>query len=619
LRALWFGSEASLIGHLHTPTGEARDLCVVICPVPFGYENICSHRALRVLADHLARAGIASLRFDFPGTGDSDGVHDVEAWLAAVGHAVATARRETGCSRIALIGAGFGGTIALAALDRGIDVDQLVMWGAPSRGRAWLREQRAFHKVAVPEGSLRDPRYPPAPPTPEGIEELSGFPMTTEVAAAISALDLSKPAAEAWAPGRVRPATLVITRYETGDEKTLAAAMTARGITPTLEVRDGFGNMFAEPHLSTAPVPIVELLRDWLGKDAKPRAPYPQPEPPANETLPAGAAVRIGKDGLVEEIARYKRGADGLLFSIETRPVGRPPEPTWLVFLTGRAVRHVGPNRIWVRFAREMAKKGYATLRLDGRSVGDSDGDGNGLMPNEEYYQEHIYDDIEDVMQLATAQGARQFFMSGICSGATAAFQVAWRRNDVRGVVLLNLLQLKNDPEDDRDRYFDVVSKFVLRKELLLNPNSYKRLWKEGLPPKIREMAFNRSMLTAPLAKVRAAVGKRLKGTKSEESYIVRGYNGLPDHGTELDVFLSDSRAMSFIDRHFGGDLAKMSPRVRVHRVYQADHTIQPLFAQDVFFGLLRDAIARVSLAAKSSDPSSPSTSAGPAVGARSL
>ena len=85
LRALWFGTNVSLIGHLHTPTGEARDLCTVICPVPFGYENICSHRALRVLADHLARAGIASLRFDFPGTGDSDGVHDVDAWIAAVG------------------------------------------------------------------------------------------------------------------------------------------------------------------------------------------------------------------------------------------------------------------------------------------------------------------------------------------------------------------------------------------------------------------------------------------------------------------------------------------------------------------------------------------------------
>jgi pimeloyl-ACP methyl ester carboxylesterase len=420
--------------------------------------------------------------------------------------------------------------------------------------------------------------------------------MTTEVAAAITAIDLGKPSA-AWAPGRARPATLVITRHLTGDEKTLAPAMTARGITPTLEARDGFGNMFAEPHLSTAPLPIVELLRDWLVKDAKARAPYAKLESQPGGALPAGAAVRIGKDGLVEEIARYKRGADGLLFSIETRPVGRTPDPTWLVFLTGRAVRHVGPNRIWVRFARELAKQGFATLRLDGRSVGDSDGDGNGLMPNEEYYQEHIYDDIEDVMQQATAQGARQFFMSGICSGATGAYQVAWRRNDVRGIVMLNLLQLKNDPEDDHDRAFEQVGKTLLRKEVLLNLESYKKLWKKGLPVRFREMAFSRAMLLAPLARVRA-MAKRLVG-KPEESYIVRGYNELADKPCEIDVFLSDSRAMSFIDRHFGADLAKLNPKVRVHRVYQADHTIQPLFAQDRFFALLREAITRVSRTAR--------------------
>src|SRR5205085_2074022 len=138
------------------------------------------------------------------------------------------------------------------------------------------------------------------------------------LATAITALDLGKPSA-AWAAERTRPATLVITRHPSGDENTLTAAMTARGIRPTLEVRDGFGNMFAEPHLSVVPKPIAELIRDWLVKDTKPRARYPKVELQQDGALVAGAAVRIGKDGLVEEIARYKRGGDGLLFSIETR------------------------------------------------------------------------------------------------------------------------------------------------------------------------------------------------------------------------------------------------------------------------------------------------------------
>jgi pimeloyl-ACP methyl ester carboxylesterase len=594
LRALWIGEDPALIGHLHTPRGDAVDVCAVICPVPFGYENICSHRALRVQADELTRAGVATLRFDFPGTGDSDGEYDLDAWVAAVGTAVTAARRETGAARVALVGVGFGGAIALAALDRGVEVEKLVLWGAPVRGRVWLREQRAFHNVAVPEGMIRDPKYPPAPPTPEGIEELSGFQMTAQLASSISALDL-RTAAPAWSAERARPTTLVVTRNPTGDDPALTAAMNARGLAPTIEARDGFGTMFAEPHLSVAPGPIVELVRDWVARGEAPRAPYPPVEATRPGAVPVGAAVRIGKDGQTEEIARYQQGAGGLLFSIETRPVGRPVNPTWLVCLTGRAVRHVGPNRIWVRFARALARQGFATLRLDGRSVGDSDGDGNGLMPNEEYYQEHIYDDVEDVMQNATARGARQFVLSGICSGATASYQVAWRRNDVRGIVMLNLLQLRHDPEDDNDRALDSVSKFVFRKELLLNPESYKRLWKQGLPPRIRELAFSRAMFLAPLARGRAVV-KRLLG-RVEPSYIVRGYNGLVDKPCEIDVFLSDSRSMSFMDRNFGNDQAKLDRRIRVHRVYQADHTIQPLFAQELFFEVLRDAVTRVSRA----------------------
>ena len=192
------------------------------------------------------------------------------------------------------------------------------MWGSPAKGRSWLREQRAFHKVAVPEGSLRDPRYPPAPPTPEGIEELSGFAMTTELANAISAIDLGK--AQAWDPARPRPATLVITRHQTGDDKTLVAAMSARGITPTLEARDGFGNMFAEPHLSTAPLPIVELMRDWLVKDAPARAPYPRQETQAAARRSRGAD-RQGRHGRGDRALSEGRRRPAVL---DRDPAGRP-------------------------------------------------------------------------------------------------------------------------------------------------------------------------------------------------------------------------------------------------------------------------------------------------------
>ena len=439
---------------------------------------------------------------------------------------------------------------------------------------------------------MTDPNIPPPPPTPSGLEELSGFPMTTKFAEELTAFDVSKVPAEAWPAARPRPATLVITRLPTGDEKTLSPAMTARGIAATVEERDGFNQMFDQPHLSIAPEPIFALMREWLTKDVAQRAAYPAVAAPGS--LPEGVTTRIGREGLIQETARYQQGAGGLLFSIETRPVGREPNPTWQILLTGRAVRHIGPNRIWVRYARELALKGYASLRLDGRSVGDSEGEGNGMMPNEEYYQEHIYDDIENVMQIAVAQGAKQFLMTGICSGATASYQIAWRRKDVKAIVLLNLLQLRHDPEDDEASTVQQAMKFGFRKELWLNPNSYRRLLKAGLSPKLRKMIFSRAVLLAPLRKIRSLLTRT--ATKGEPNYIVKGYNELAQKPVEIDIFLSEKDlSVNFMERHFGPDLGKLSrEHIRVHRVHHTDHTIRALFAQERFFEVLRAAVARI-------------------------
>ena len=165
IRALWFGGEVPLLGHLHMPRSSVVDIGVVICAAPFGYENICGHRSLRILGDRLAQCGIAALRFDAPGTGDSDGEQQLPSWKIAVASAVMTLRRETQCARIGCIGVGLGGTIALAAVDDGLDVDKLVLWGAPARGRAWLRQQRAYHRVTAIKV---DPAEDATSPLPRG-------------------------------------------------------------------------------------------------------------------------------------------------------------------------------------------------------------------------------------------------------------------------------------------------------------------------------------------------------------------------------------------------------------------------------------------------------------------
>ena len=78
-------------------------------------------------------------------------------------------------------------------------------------------------------------------------------------------------------------------------------------------------------------------------------------------------------------------------------------------------MRHIGPNRIWVRFARGAGRR-WAMPRCvwTAAVVGDSEGEGQrAYCPMKEYYQEHIYDDVERIMEdWGCGKVPKQFLMT---------------------------------------------------------------------------------------------------------------------------------------------------------------------------------------------------------------
>ncbi|MDQ3403092.1 MAG: lysophospholipase, partial [Actinomycetota bacterium] len=83
------------------------------------------------LAAGLAESGIASLRFDLRGHGESDGRQEdrtLTMHLNDIAAAIESVRRETGATTIDLIGASFGGgLVAYYAAKRPTDVARLVL------------------------------------------------------------------------------------------------------------------------------------------------------------------------------------------------------------------------------------------------------------------------------------------------------------------------------------------------------------------------------------------------------------------------------------------------------------------------------------------------------------
>ena len=131
MRPLYFGATGRrLFGVYDAPRAGGIRRGVVLC-YPIGIEYYSAHRACCGLARHLAESGMEVLRFDYAGTGDSEGeVVDVSApdWVANVGQAVDELKDTTGLARVGLIGIRFGAVLAARCAEVRSDVDRLVLW-----------------------------------------------------------------------------------------------------------------------------------------------------------------------------------------------------------------------------------------------------------------------------------------------------------------------------------------------------------------------------------------------------------------------------------------------------------------------------------------------------------
>lgn len=162
-----------LFACVHHPLGSAETVAVIVPPL-FG-EYIHHHRAHFVLAERLAARGIAAVRYDHAGTGDSAGdLCDVslQRWIQDVIAMTATAREQTGAQRVVLSGARMGAAIAVAAAAAVSRLSGIVLWQPLWRPAEHLDDLVAAHHREL--GRYLPVENPQLPP-PDGIRDVLGF------------------------------------------------------------------------------------------------------------------------------------------------------------------------------------------------------------------------------------------------------------------------------------------------------------------------------------------------------------------------------------------------------------------------------------------------------------
>lgn len=182
-------AQRELFCAFHGPAAPTSQPVRVLLCSPFGQEAVRAHRLYRVIAERLSRAGLAVLRFDYYGTGDSGGEEsdaDLPSWTRDVLAADAELkRRAPEHARSVWVGAGLGATLAAFASTRAPDKPgHLVLWDPVADGGVYLEHLRAQHNDwlrrshGVPASSLRFAT----------ADELLGFPLSPLLRTQIEAI-----------------------------------------------------------------------------------------------------------------------------------------------------------------------------------------------------------------------------------------------------------------------------------------------------------------------------------------------------------------------------------------------------------------------------------------------
>ncbi len=392
----WFGPpERALFGWWCRPENRSARLGVLICQT-IGEEQHNAHHTMRLLAHRLAYAGIASLRFDYHGVGDSlgdwAGPGRVSAWVRSVEDA-ATAMRAAGVDRLAVVGMRVGAALAVRALaSTSVDAEALVLWD-PCSGKDMLREGQAR------KPSKREP--------PEGTVDTPGYFYDQETTADLRALDLSEART-----AQLAPRVLVLPRAERPRPRGLNKALDCPGVEWAEAV--GQSELMDVP-MTDSIVPEETLARviDYLVSAAtgEVKALSDLGSPTVEAPTTSGGyttetVVRLGELGL---------------FGILSDPEARRPGPT-VIFVNVANDRHTGPGRRWVQLSRMLADDGFQVLRFDQSGTGDSPshpGQPFGLM-----YAGEWLDDMAQVVVGPLLNGEPPAIV-GLCSGAYSAMEVA--------------------------------------------------------------------------------------------------------------------------------------------------------------------------------------------------
>lgn len=157
---------------------------------------------------------------------------------------------------------------------------------------------------------------------------------------------------------------------------------------------------------------------------------------------------------------------------------------TWINILNPGLKNRVSPNRLNIKIARMLCKKGFYVLRFDPKGIGDSEGD----ISNNSDLRADLWGDIqkglfvEDTLAsitfLTNTINIQSVVLIGVCGGAITAILSAHRNKNINGLILVDT-PIRITTSDMR--LSNIIIENAQYKEILKNifkKNSWSKLYK---------------------------------------------------------------------------------------------------------------------------------------------
>lgn len=264
-----------------------------------------------------------------------------------------------------------------------------------------------------------------------------------------------------------------------------------------------------------------------------------------------------------------------------------------VIFVNAGLIHKVGPNRIYVNSARELAKKGICSFRFDFSGHGDSKNSFRNKSIAEAKNDEIIQ--AMDAVQKKT--GICRFILLGLCSGAKDAFTASFKDDRIIGLSLIDGIYQDNASlsqinsiavSNCRIRYYkkNILSfkrwvKLASGKSKILSKGNIVSIF-YFLIFRFKDFFKMKKTSKAMREEKSTLVLYNRYGVKDWEKLIqkkVRIQLIFCDGGTALDIFnLTIARFLRKIQDEY-------SPKIIF--VKDVDHTFTPIWSQELLIDLI--------------------------------